>query len=132
MGPLVGAEHPRHPERVGGLGLHPRLPVQSPARVESAAHPTRDFHELGAPAILASMVLSNKELGDLIGVSHSMASRIRNGRRLPGTRTLGAINRGLGVPLSDLHAAHREGPAAFGALLREHLLKRETRDRVAA
>ena len=70
---------------------------------------------------MGGMVLSNKELGDRIGVSHSMASRIRNGRRLPGTRTLDRIHRELGIPLLDLMDAHRAGAPAFGRLLSEHL-----------
>lgn len=61
--------------------------------------------------------MSNQELGRRIGVTHSMASRIRNGERLPGTQTLYRIHQELGIPLEDLFRAHGEGPEAFGALI---------------
>lgn len=62
-------------------------------------------------------MMTNDELGRRIDVSPSMASRIRNGRRLPGTRTLGRIHVALGIPLDDLHRAYNEGPAAVGRIV---------------
>lgn len=50
-----------------------------------------------------------------------MASRIRNGHRLPGTQTLRAIHREFGIPLDLLMDAHGEGPKEFGRLLRSKL-----------
>jgi transcriptional regulator with XRE-family HTH domain len=65
--------------------------------------------------------LSNEEFGRRIGVSHSMASRIRSGQRLPGTQTLGAIHREFGIPLEDLVRAHGRGREYFGRLIRNRL-----------
>ena len=73
-------------------------------------------------------MLSNEEFGSRIGVSHSMASRIRNGRRLPGILVIGAIHREFGIPLARLHRAYADGPDAFGRLVSETL----DRDHAAA
>lgn len=67
------------------------------------------------------MILSNEDFGARIGVGHSMASRIRGGQRLPGTRTLHAIHREFGIPLEDLLEAHARGRVAFGELIRQRL-----------
>lgn len=66
-------------------------------------------------------MLSNEEFGRRIGVSHSHASRIRNGRRLPGTQVLHEIHREFGIPLPELFDAHRTGPEAFGRLVTERV-----------
>lgn len=50
-----------------------------------------------------------------------MASRIRNGKRLPGMATIRRIHREFDVPLDVLVDAYSEGPDAFGRLLRDHL-----------
>lgn len=50
-----------------------------------------------------------------------MASRIRNGRRLPGTQTLHEIHRELDIPLPELMAAHQEGAASFGRVVTERI-----------
>lgn len=65
--------------------------------------------------------MSNEEFGRRIGVSPSMASRIRNGRRLPGTVVLRSIHLELKIPLRELLDAHREGPDAFGRLVTERI-----------
>jgi transcriptional regulator with XRE-family HTH domain len=65
--------------------------------------------------------LSNEEFGRRIGVSHSMASRIRSGKRLPGTRVIGKIHREFDIPLEALVAAHDEGREAFGRLIRDQV-----------
>lgn len=62
-------------------------------------------------------MLSNDELGRRIGVSHSMASRIRNGRRLPSTRTLARICQEFDIPLPEAHQAYECGPLEFGLLV---------------
>lgn len=50
-----------------------------------------------------------------------MASRIRNGQRLPGTRTIHAIHREFGIELLALMNAHQDGPEAFGRLVATRL-----------
>jgi transcriptional regulator with XRE-family HTH domain len=67
------------------------------------------------------MVPTNQELGDAIGVSSSMASRIRNGHRLPGVNTLTLISKYLNVDLAHLHAAYSQGSRVFGAEVRRYL-----------
>lgn len=67
------------------------------------------------------MLLTNDQLGERLGVSHAMASRLRNGRRRPSIRVIDAIHREFGVPVEELHAAHVQGAEAFGELLRRIL-----------
>jgi transcriptional regulator with XRE-family HTH domain len=68
-----------------------------------------------------SATITNDAFAARIGVSHSMASRIRNGRRLPSVRTLDAIHRELNIPLDELHRAHLAGPEEFSAVVRRAL-----------
>lgn len=65
--------------------------------------------------------MTNAELGDLIGVSPSMASRIRNGHRLPSTGVIRRISVELEIPIDQLLEAHGEGPTEFGRLMRMYL-----------
>ena len=65
--------------------------------------------------------ISNEEFGRRVGVSHSMASRMRSGVRLPGVRTMARISKEFGIPLEELVAKHEEGPEAFGAMLRRRV-----------
>ena len=58
--------------------------------------------------------MTNKELGDGIEVSASMASRIRNGERLPSAKVLVALADFLGVSIEGLLRAHIRGPDYFG------------------
>lgn len=50
-----------------------------------------------------------------------MASRLRAGKRLPGTATLTAIHEEFHIPYEELMAAHAAGPAAFGELLSKRI-----------
>lgn len=65
------------------------------------------------------MPITNDQLGERLGVSHAMASRLRNGKRLPSIRVIDAVHREFGIPVDDLHGAYLEGSAAFGELLRD-------------
>lgn len=62
--------------------------------------------------------MTNQEFGDLVGVDHSMASRLRNGKRLPSLATLRRIHAVLGIGWTTLLTAYDGGPQAFGAMLR--------------
>lgn len=62
--------------------------------------------------------MTNEELGKLIGCSHSMASRLRAGKRLPSTALMGRIGEVFGIPADKLLRAHKKGADAFGRLLR--------------
>lgn len=46
-----------------------------------------------------------------------MASRIRNGRRLPGVLTMRRIHSELGIPYAELVEAYHRGARAFGKLV---------------
>lgn len=57
-----------------------------------------------------------------MGVGPSMASRVRNGQRLPSVKVLNAIAEELDLPLERLVSAHCAGPEAFGELIRDSLM----------
>lgn len=61
--------------------------------------------------------LTHREFGRRIGVSESMASRLRRGHRLPSVRTVRRIQREFGIPYDELHRACELGGPAFGQLL---------------
>ncbi len=64
--------------------------------------------------------MNNQALADQMGVSSSMASRVRNGKRLPGTTVLNRLHENLAIPLDDLMAAHKAGPVRFGQLVTQY------------
>lgn len=64
------------------------------------------------------MALTNEEFGTKVGCHHSMASRLRSGKRLPGVVLMGRISKAYRIPMDDLMAAHRKGPKAFARLLK--------------
>ncbi len=65
--------------------------------------------------------ITNRELGDAIGVSPSMASRIRNGKRCPGVHTMTRLAEFLRADVGHLANAHLQGPQTFGAEVRRLL-----------
>lgn len=69
------------------------------------------------------MATTNTEFARRVGVHFTMASRMRNGQRLPSVRTLSRISSAYGVPVEQLIKAHSEGPDAFAALLREKVFE---------
>jgi hypothetical protein len=58
-----------------------------------------------------------------------MASRIRNGHRLPGVNTLTQLSKYLNADLTHLHAAYSQGSRVFGAEIRL-LLEKKRRSEV--
>lgn len=64
---------------------------------------------------------TNRELGAKIGVSPSMASRLRNGKRRPSLATVRRISRELDIPLERLVTAHGNGAKATGKLITQRL-----------
>jgi transcriptional regulator with XRE-family HTH domain len=64
--------------------------------------------------------VSNKDLATLMGVSPSMASRVRNGKRLPSTKVVMQIHERMSIPLDDLMAAHTQGCEEFGKLISQY------------
>ena len=77
-----------------------------------------------ATATAPARPLTNQELGDLIGCTHSMASRLRSGKRLPGLDTLERIQREFGIPWDTLIAARAKGQAEFGKVFRSAIAAR--------
>lgn len=53
--------------------------------------------------------LSNEEFGRQVGISHTMASRLRAGTVRPSLKLVGRISAKLAIPLGDLAAACLEG-----------------------
>lgn len=68
--------------------------------------------------------MTNEELGKLIGCTHSMASRLRAGKRLPGLETLEHMHENLGIPWEELIQARRKGQVEFGRFFRHALAER--------
>lgn len=68
-----------------------------------------------APAVPAR--LSNVELGELIGLSHSSASRVRSGQRAPGYRVMLAVERAFGWTMQDQIRILDESRAKYGETL---------------
>lgn len=58
--------------------------------------------------------ISNRELGHRIGVSPSMASRLRNGHRTPSMPVLRRLVKAFDLSLDDAVRASSEGAVAFG------------------
>lgn len=63
------------------------------------------------------MALTNEAFGKKVGCHHSMASRLRSGKRLPGVALMGRISKAFSIPLEDLMKAHQKGGVAFAKLL---------------
>lgn len=75
--------------------------------------------------------MTNEELGKRIGVTHSMASRMRGGNRLPGIDTMQRIRTEFNADWDVMMAKRGEGPAAFAAYL-EGLITKDEKGRAAA
>lgn len=68
--------------------------------------------------------VSNTDFARRVGIHYTMASRIRNGKRMPSSATLSRIQTSFGVQgdlLKSMMAALDEGQSAFGAWVQEHL-----------
>lgn len=65
--------------------------------------------------------MTNAEFAERIGVVESMASRLRNGTRLPSTRTLIRIIDAFGLDSDDALAAFHAGREEFAAYLRKEI-----------
>jgi transcriptional regulator with XRE-family HTH domain len=66
---------------------------------------------------------TNEELGDSIGCSHSMASRIVSGKRMPSVDLIEKIGVVYGIPINTLLAARRKGVEAFGELMQVKIVR---------
>ena len=71
-------------------------------------------------------MMTNREFAERVGCHHSMASRLRAGKRAPSLEMMSRISKHFRtVSLDELVDAHLEGPEAVGALLRERVFDNE-------
>lgn len=64
--------------------------------------------------------VTNAEWGKAVGCSHSMASRLRRGKRLPSVALLGRIAKEFDIPEGELLRAHGRGPESFARVLKKY------------
>lgn len=67
--------------------------------------------------------MTNREFGQRVGIHHSMASRIRNGQRCPGSAVIEKISTEFGIPIQTLVKARNKGAEEFGELIRKRIFK---------
>lgn len=66
---------------------------------------------------------TNMQFGQLVGCSHSMASRVVNGKRVPGIEAIEKISEVFGIPLQTLLDARRKGAEEFGKLMQKRVVR---------
>ena len=74
---------------------------------------------------------SNTDFARRVGVHYTMASRIRNGKRMPSSRTLSSIQVAFTIAGKDLQAmmvAVEGGAPTFSAWVRENLFASDAAD----
>lgn len=71
--------------------------------------------------------LTNQEFADAIGCHHSMASRIRGGKRLPGLPLVESMSKVYGIPVNRLLAARKKGEEAFGEFVTKQIFDKGLR-----
>ena len=69
------------------------------------------------------MATTNTEFARKVGVHFTMASRMRNGQRLPSVKTLTKISTEYEIPLATLIEAYGAGAGSFSALLRDRVFE---------
>lgn len=67
----------------------------------------------------ATKLPTNEEFGRKVGCSHSMASRLRSGKRLPSLQLINRIADAYGIDPTPLVRAHKRGAESFGRALRK-------------
>jgi transcriptional regulator with XRE-family HTH domain len=63
--------------------------------------------------------MTNEEFGDKVGCHYSMASRLRNGERLPSRDLLRRIISAFGLNRAEAYEAYDQGSKAFSQYLRD-------------
>lgn len=66
---------------------------------------------------------TNRELGEAIGCSHSMASRIVTGQRMPSIDLIEKISETFGIPIKTLLDARKKSDVAFGELMQRKVVR---------
>jgi transcriptional regulator with XRE-family HTH domain len=67
--------------------------------------------------------MTNEDFAKRVGCHFTMASRLRNGDRLPSVKTLIKISTEFNVPVETLTRAHAKGAPAFSKLLRDRIFE---------
>ncbi len=67
--------------------------------------------------------MTNEQFGARAGVSESMASRLRNGQRLPGAGVLSNIIQEFDLDPAAVFKAYSSGAEAFSAYLKEYVFR---------
>lgn len=67
--------------------------------------------------------MTNEQFGARVGCDFTMASRLRNGRRLPSGALLVRIHDEFRIPWAKLMDAYKAGAPAFGQLLSKRIFK---------
>lgn len=65
--------------------------------------------------------VTNEEFGNRVGCDFTMASRLKNGRRLPSRDLLSRIVEAYGLDATEALAASSAGKEAFAAFLDRHV-----------
>lgn len=65
------------------------------------------------PVMATAPTLTNRELGDLVGLTHSSISRIRSGTRIPSSDVMLQIERVFGWPIDEQIRARSKYAAEF-------------------
>lgn len=66
-------------------------------------------------------MITNEEFGKLVGCHHSMSSRLRAGKRVPGRKLEARICEEFGIPEAEMRRAVLGGGEAVAALLRRRV-----------
>ena len=65
------------------------------------------------------MAQTNTQFAEKVDIHFSMASRLRNGKRLPGASLIFRISDAYQLPIDQVQEAYLDGPDEFGKYLRE-------------
>lgn len=68
--------------------------------------------------------MTNSSFAAQVGCHHTMASRLRNGKRLPSLSMFSTIVKTFDLNTDDALSAYDQGAAAFGAFLRATVFSR--------
>lgn len=67
------------------------------------------------------MAVTNDAFAAKVGCHFTMASRMRNGQRLPSVNTLIKISQAYDLPITTLTDAYSKGASNFGEFLRSNI-----------
>lgn len=74
-----------------------------------------------ARSITTRRVRTNDELAEALGISFTMASRLRNGKRFPSIAVMRKIQQEFGIPLEEQVSIRERGLDAWGEFMRARI-----------